>query len=171
MGRLAPDLYVHDAVVPRARLPEVIEKVCAIGDRFGLKLSNVFHAGDGNLHPNINFDRRDPAQLERVEAASTAIMQACIRAGGSITGEHGIGIDKLRYMPMLFDSDTLSAMRATRRAFDPHELSNPGKVVPIHACREWMAAPQLRRAEAAAGRPDAPAGRPDAAAMRPEVPT
>ncbi len=163
LGRISPDLVVQDAVVPRSVLPDILEEISAIAATHRVTVSNVFHAGDGNLHPNINFDRRDPAQLERVEAASTAIMQACIRAGGSITGEHGVGIDKLRYMPMLFDGDTLSAMRATRRAFDPHELSNPGKVVPIHACREWMAAPQVRRAEAAAGRPDA-------AAMRPEVP-
>jgi FAD/FMN-containing dehydrogenase len=147
LGRISPDLVVQDAVVPRSVLPDILEEISAIAAAHRVKVSNVFHAGDGNLHPNINFDRRDPDQLARVEAASTAIMQACIRAGGSITGEHGVGIDKLRYMPLLFDSDTLSAMRATRRAFDPHELSNPGKVVPVHACREWMAAPQVRRAE------------------------
>ncbi len=147
LGRISRDLVVQDAVVPRSALPDILEEISAIAAAHRVTVSNVFHAGDGNLHPNINFDSRDADQLERVEAASTAIMQACIRAGGSITGEHGVGMDKLRYMPMLFDSDTLSAMRAVRQAFDPHELSNPGKVVPIHACREWMAAAPLRRAE------------------------
>ncbi|MCZ6915918.1 MAG: FAD-binding protein [Gemmatimonadetes bacterium] len=147
LGRISRDLVVQDAVVPRSALPDILEEISSIAAAHRVTVSNVFHAGDGNLHPNINFDSRDPDQLERVEAASTAIMQACIRAGGSITGEHGVGMDKLRYMPMLFDSDTLSAMRAVRQAFDPHELSNPGKVVPIHACREWMAAAPLRRAE------------------------
>ena len=107
-------------------------------------MTNVFHAGDGNLHPNINFDGRDHAQVRKVEAASAAIMKACIDAGGSITGEHGVGIDKLRYMTSLFDPDTLAAMRATRRVFDPRELANPGKVVPVHSCREWWAASSTR---------------------------
>src|SRR2546421_577174 len=102
-----------------------------------LTVSNVFHAGDGNLHPNISFDGRTPGLRERVEAASAAIMTTCIAAGGTITGEHGIGLDKLRYMPLLFDGDSLAAMRAVRRVWDPEERVNPGKVVPIHACREW----------------------------------
>ena len=97
----------------------------------------MFHAGDGNLHPNISFDGRTPGLRERVEAASAAIMATCIAAGGTITGEHGIGLDKLRYMPLLFDGDSLAAMRAVRRVWDPEERVNPGKVVPIHACREW----------------------------------
>jgi FAD/FMN-containing dehydrogenase len=97
----------------------------------------VFHAGDGNLHPNISFDSRTPGLRERVEAASAEIMAACIAAGGTITGEHGIGLDKLRYMPLLFDGDSLAAMRAVRRVWDPEERVNPGKVVPVHACREW----------------------------------
>jgi len=97
----------------------------------------VFHAGDGNLHPNISFDGRTPGLRERVEAASAEIMATCIAAGGTITGEHGIGLDKLRYMPLLFDGDSLAAMRAVRRVWDPEERVNPGKVVPVHACREW----------------------------------
>lgn len=130
MGRLAPDLYVHDAVVPRSKLPEVIARVCEIGDRHGLKLSNVFHAGDGNLHPNISFDRRDPGELERVLAAGEEILRACIEAGGVITGEHGVGTEKRDFMPLLYGEADLEAMKRLRRAFDPHQRSNPGKILP-----------------------------------------
>jgi FAD/FMN-containing dehydrogenase len=105
----------------------------------------VFHAGDGNLHPNISFDRRDSAVAGRVRRACRDIMAACVAAGGSITGEHGVGNDKLDYMAWIFDPDTLGAMQAVRRAFDPSELANPGKVVPVHACREWSAVRSLRR--------------------------
>jgi glycolate oxidase subunit GlcD len=130
MGRLAPDLYVHDAVVPRARLPEVLEKVCAIGDRYRLTLSNVFHAGDGNLHPNISFDRRDPDELARVLAAGEEILRVCVEAGGVISGEHGIGTEKRDFMGLLFDEDDLDAMRRLRAAFDPDLVCNPGKIFP-----------------------------------------
>jgi len=130
MGRLAPDLYVHDAVVPRSRLPEVLEGVCAIGDRFGLKLSNVFHAGDGNLHPNISFDRRDPDELQRVFAAGAEILALCVAAGGAITGEHGIGIEKRDFMGLLFSEADLDAMRRLRSAFDPELRCNPNKLLP-----------------------------------------
>jgi glycolate oxidase subunit GlcD len=137
MGRLSRDLVVQDAVVPRSALPDVLETVAAVAARYGLVVSNVFHAGDGNLHPNISFDAADPGVRARVEAASAAIMDACIAAGGTITGEHGVGVDKLRYMSLVFDAESLAAMRAVRRAFDPTERVNPGKVVPVHACREW----------------------------------
>ena len=137
LGRLNADLLVQDAVVPRSALPDVLERIGAIAEEHGLEVSNVFHAGDGNLHPNLTFDRRRAGDLARVEHASEAIMRACIAAGGTITGEHGVGSDKLRYMAMLFDGDTLGAMRAVRRAFDPLERANPGKVVPIHQCNEW----------------------------------
>jgi glycolate oxidase subunit GlcD len=130
MGRLAPDLYVHDAVVPRAKLPEVLERVCAIGDRHGLTLSNVFHAGDGNLHPNISFDRRDPGELDRVLAAGEEILRACVEAGGVITGEHGVGTEKRDFMALLFGEADLEAMKRLRRAFDPEQRSNPGKILP-----------------------------------------
>jgi FAD/FMN-containing dehydrogenase len=130
MGRLAPDLYVHDAVVPRTRLPEVLEAVCGIGDRYGLKLSNVFHAGDGNLHPNISFDRRDPDELQRVIAAGEEILRVCVDAGGVITGEHGIGTEKRDYMGLLFDDDDLDAMKRLRDAFNPDGACNPGKIIP-----------------------------------------
>ena len=144
MGRIAPDLAVQDAVVPRSVLPDIMDRIAEIRDRHGLSISNVFHAGDGNLHPNISFDRRDPQLAERVHVACREIMAACVEAGGSITGEHGVGSDKLDYMPWIFDAETLGAMRAVRRVFDPAELANPGKVVPFHACREWRAAPAAR---------------------------
>jgi glycolate oxidase subunit GlcD len=130
MGRLAPDLYVHDAVVPRARLPEVLQRVCDVGDRFGLRLSNVFHAGDGNLHPNISFDRRDPDELRRVLAAGVEILEICVAVGGVISGEHGIGTEKRDFMHLLFDEDDLDAMRRLRSTFDPDGVCNPGKVFP-----------------------------------------
>jgi FAD/FMN-containing dehydrogenase len=139
MGRIAPDLAVQDAVVPRSALPEIMDRIAEIRDRHSLSISNVFHAGDGNLHPNISFDRRDPDLVHRVHVACQEIMAACVAAGGSITGEHGVGSDKLDYMPWIFDPDTLGAMRAVRRVFDPTERANPGKVIPVHACREWAA--------------------------------
>ncbi len=140
LGRISPDLVVQDAVVPRSTLPDVLEEISAIAKRHDLVVSNVFHAGDGNLHPNLNFDRSNPDEFARVEQASAEIMEACVRAGGTITGEHGVGSDKIRYMTSIFDSDTLTAMRSLKLAFDPNEMANPGKVVPLHACREWKAA-------------------------------
>jgi glycolate oxidase subunit GlcD len=137
LGRLSRDLMVQDAVVPRSALPEILETIGAIGRRHGLTVSNVFHAGDGNLHPNISFDARVPGLQARVELASGEMMEACIAAGGTVTGEHGIGLDKLRYMSQIFDAESLAAMRSVRRVFDPAERANPGKVVPVHACREW----------------------------------
>ncbi len=130
MGRLAPDLYVHDAVVPRAKLPEVIAQVCEIADRHRLRLSNVFHAGDGNLHPNISFDRRDEDELGRVIQAGGEILAACVAAGGVITGEHGVGVEKRDYLPLVFSEADLDAMRRLRAAFDPDLVCNPGKAFP-----------------------------------------
>ncbi|MFL5447476.1 MAG: FAD-binding oxidoreductase [Gemmatimonadales bacterium] len=145
MGRIAPDLAVQDAVVPRSVLPAIMDQIEGIRRHYDLTISNVFHAGDGNLHPNISFDRRDPAVAARVRAACRDIMAACVAVGGSITGEHGVGNDKLDYMPWIFDSETLAAMQAVRRAFDPAELANPGKVVPVHACREWSVVRSTRQ--------------------------
>jgi glycolate oxidase subunit GlcD len=139
MGRVAPDLAVQDAVVPRSRLPDVLDEVAAIGRRHDLLVSNVFHAGDGNLHPNISFDRRDATRATRVHHALSDIMAACVAVGGTLTGEHGVGSDKRDYMPMVFDAVTLDAMCQVRRVFDPAERANPGKVLPVHACREWRA--------------------------------
>ncbi|MFW6200097.1 MAG: FAD-linked oxidase C-terminal domain-containing protein, partial [Gemmatimonadota bacterium] len=133
MGRIAPDLMVQDATVPRSRLPEVLAQISEIGRRYGLNVANVFHAGDGNLHPNLLFDRQDEEEVRRVEAASKEIMRACVEAGGTITGEHGVGVDKRGYMPLIYGPDTLGAMREIRRVFDPRGLCNPGKVLPDEA--------------------------------------
>ncbi|MEE3329123.1 MAG: FAD-linked oxidase C-terminal domain-containing protein [Myxococcota bacterium] len=137
MGRLAPDLYVHDAVVPRARLPEVLEGICEIGDRYSLTLSNIFHAGDGNLHPNISYDRRDEEELKRVIAAGKEMLELCVKVGGVLTGEHGVGIEKRDYMGLLFDDADLSAMLRLRNTFNPDGFCNPGKLIPTpRACTE-----------------------------------
>ncbi len=129
-GRLAPDLVVQDATVPRTKLPDALHRVSEIGARYGLTIANVFHAGDGNLHPKILFDRRNEDQLARVEAASREIMEACVSLGGTITGEHGVGVDKRKYMSLVHGPDELAVMAAVKGAFDPDGLLNPGKVLP-----------------------------------------
>jgi glycolate oxidase subunit GlcD len=137
MGRLAPDLYVQDAVVPRSKLPEVLVQVCAICDELGLKLANVFHAGEGNLHPNICYDGRDPGEVEKVIEAGRRIMKVCLEAGGALSGEHGIGLEKQEFMPWLFSADDLETMSRVRAVFNPRGLLNPGKVLPSpRACVE-----------------------------------
>jgi glycolate oxidase subunit GlcD len=157
MGRISPHLVVQDAVVPRTKLPVILEQIHEIGERYRVNVCNVFHAGDGNLHPNIPYDAHDPDESARVHSAMREIMLACISAGGSITGEHGVGMDKLPYMDQLFTKDTLSAMCDLRDVFDPQRRANPGKVVPMHSCREWHAAPSARAALPSAGRRGVPA--------------
>ena len=130
MGRISPDLRIQDAVVPRSALPDILEHVDQIAAKYNLSICNVFHAGDGNLHPNINLDSSDPEQADRVERASAEIMKACIEAGGTISGEHGVGTEKLHLMHLVFDAPTLGVLRDVRRVFDPYEHSNPGKAVP-----------------------------------------
>jgi len=130
MGRLAPDLYVHDAVVPRSALPVVLEKVCEIGDRYGLTLSNVFHAGDGNLHPHVLFDANDPAAQADALEVWHRILRMCIDYGGTISGEHGVGIEKRPMMAELFAAGDLAVMERVRGAFDPDRRLNPGKILP-----------------------------------------
>ena len=137
MGRLAPDVLVQDAVVPRSKLPQVLSACYRIAAENGLRLCNTFHAGDGNLHPTIPFDRRNPGEVERVEAASKAMMRACVEAGGTITGEHGVGIDKREYMEMIFGDGEMEMMCAVRRIFDPLGMANPAKILPVRVCREW----------------------------------
>jgi glycolate oxidase subunit GlcD len=137
MGRVNTDLYVLDGVVPRTRLEAVLEQVYAIAERHRITLANVFHAGDGNLHPNIAYDGRDPDEKARVLAAGREILQACVDAGGSISGEHGIGIEKSEFLPMLFSEDDIELQVDIRRAVDPRELSNPCKLFPdSRACVE-----------------------------------
>jgi glycolate oxidase subunit GlcD len=131
MGRIAPDLYVSDVVVPRTRLREVVGKATDICRAKGLKLANVFHAGDGNLHPNISYDRRDPEQLRLVQEAGDAIMKLCVEAGGTLTGEHGIGLEKREAMHLVFTAEDLAAMAAVRGAWDSSGRMNPGKLLPV----------------------------------------
>ncbi len=142
MGRLAPHYYVQDGVVPRSRLPEIMREVAAISTRFGLRIANVFHAGDGNLHPNILFDMRTPGELDRVIEASDAILRACVAAGGSITGEHGVGLEKRNSITLLFSQQDLDAMAKVRKAFDPDGRFNPAKVFPTPiTCAEMRLVP------------------------------
>ena len=144
MGRISPHLVVQDAVVPRSRLAELLDSIAAIGEKHRVRICNVFHAGDGNLHPNIPYDAHDADESARVHAAMREIMATCIAAGGTITGEHGVGLDKLEYMEQLFTADTLDAMCSLRDVFDPARRANPGKTVPVRSCREWHAAVSAR---------------------------
>jgi glycolate oxidase len=146
MGRLSPDYYVQDGVIPRTRLPDILRLVKEAGVRHRLRVANVFHAGDGNLHPLILFDSRlGPDELERAKAAGLEILTACVEAGGSITGEHGVGMEKNCYMPLQFRPADLAAMRRVKDAFDPDGLMNPGKVFPTPSrCREFAFAATAR---------------------------
>ncbi|HKE85500.1 MAG TPA: FAD-linked oxidase C-terminal domain-containing protein [Vicinamibacterales bacterium] len=130
MGRVSPNYYVQDGVVPRTRLPEVLARIRQLDERSGLRIGNVFHAGDGNLHPLICYDERIPGQSALAEEVAREILTYCIEAGGSITGEHGVGADKRDYMPRMFSQDDLDVMQQMRDAIDPRRLCNPGKVLP-----------------------------------------
>jgi glycolate oxidase len=142
LGILAPNYYVQDGVVPRSRLPEIMKQVADISRQHGLRIANVFHAGDGNLHPNILFDMRTPGELDRVIEAGAAIVRACIALGGSITGEHGIGLEKKAYIGLLFNAQDLEAMVRVRRAFDPDGRFNPAKLFPTPiTCAEMRRQP------------------------------
>lgn len=130
LGRLAPDVFVQDAAVPRSALPDLLPRFVEIARRHDLRLANFFHAGDGNVHPNLLFDRRDADQVARVRAAGAEIMSLCVEAGGTITGEHGVGADKIRHMELVFGSAELGILRTIRRATDPAELAGRGKLLP-----------------------------------------
>ena len=147
MGRIAPHLVVQDAVVPRTKLTALLAQIAEVGQRHRVRVCNVFHAGDGNLHPNIPYDAANADESARVHLAMQEIIQACIDAGGTITGEHGVGLDKLAYMDRLFTPDTLGAMCRLREVFDPERRANPGKVVPVRFCREWKAPARSRTAD------------------------
>ena len=129
VGRISPDYIVQDGVIPRTALPEVLRRIADLSSG-GVRVANVFHAGDGNLHPLVLFDDAVPGQAEEAEIVSGAILDLCIEHGGSITGEHGVGMDKSKYMPRMYTEDDLDTMQMLRCAFDPHHLSNPGKVFP-----------------------------------------
>jgi len=130
MGRIAPNYYVQDGVIPRTRLGEVLERIASLGREYDLVVANVFHAGDGNLHPLVCYDGSAPGEAERAEECAGLILQACLDAGGSITGEHGVGIDKKRYMTGMFSDDDLAVFQRLRCSFDPEQRANPGKVMP-----------------------------------------
>jgi glycolate oxidase len=130
MGRISASYYVQDGVVPRTRLPEVLRRMRELGSEYGLRIASVFHAGDGNLHPLVLYDDRNPGEAKLAEKLATAILDICIDAGGSLTGEHGVGVDKACSMPKLFGPNDLEAMQRLRAAFDPDGIANPGKVFP-----------------------------------------
>ncbi len=130
VAQAAPDYYLHDTVVPRTRLVEVMERLYEIAERYDILMLNVFHAGDGNLHPLMAFDGREPGVLERVTAAGDEIVRMSIAVGGSLSGEHGIGLEKAKFMPEVFDAVSLDAQARLREAFDPEGAMNPGKVLP-----------------------------------------
>ena len=130
VGRLRPNYLVNDGTVPRTKLPETLARVIAIGEKYNLPIANVFHAGDGNLHPLILFDERDPDEFARVHKVANEIMKVCVEMGGTISGEHGIGVEKLEGMSLIFSDRDLAAMNRVKAAFDPIERYNPGKALP-----------------------------------------
>ncbi len=130
VGRLAPNYATQDGVVPRTRLPDILRVIHAVAERHGLAIGNVFHAGDGNIHPIVLYDERVPGQVQHAIDAGREILTACVELGGSLTGEHGIGVEKMGEMPLLFSPNDLMAMAELRRVFDPDTRSNPGKVIP-----------------------------------------
>ena len=130
MGRISTTYYVQDSVLPRTRLPEVLRLIDELSAEYGMQVANVFHAGDGNLHPLVCYDGSTTGEAERAEELAGRIVKACVDAGGSITGEHGVGIDKKHYMPSMFSEPDLDAFQRLRCSFDPDGLANPGKVMP-----------------------------------------
>jgi len=146
VGRLAPSYCTQDGVVPRTRVPDILRTIAAAGERHRLRIGNVFHAGDGNIHPILLFDERDPDEVKRVLAAGREILEACVALGGSVTGEHGIGVEKIAQMPLLFAPDDLLAMVRLRAVFDPEQRANPHKIFPdAKVCVETRA-PRRRAA-------------------------
>lgn len=137
VGRIAPDYYCMDGTIPRRRLPEVLRRMDAMAEHYGLQVANVFHAGDGNLHPLILYDANQPGQLEKAEAFGNDILRLCVEVGGVLTGEHGVGVEKRDLMPEMFSPTDLAHQQRVKCAFDPKLLLNPGKVFPtLHRCAE-----------------------------------
>jgi glycolate oxidase len=133
IGRLSPTFCTQDGVVPRTKLPHILRVIMQIGTKYNLRIANVFHAGDGNIHPILLFDERDPEQVKRVLLASHEILDECIAVGGSVTGEHGIGVEKMEFMPKLFSPEDLAAMVALRSVFNPDGRCSPKKMLPTGA--------------------------------------
>src|ERR671931_276146 len=152
MGRVAPNYFVQDGVIPRTKLPDVLERIDELGREYGLSVANVFHAGDGNLHPLVCYDGAVEGEAARAEELSGRILDVCLEAGGSITGEHGVGVDKKRHMPKMFGESDLDAFQRLRCAFDPAGLANPGKVMPTpRLCGEVPGPYRQHPLEAAGG--------------------
>jgi glycolate oxidase len=155
VGRLSPDYYCMDGTIPRRQLPRVLKKIAELSAEYGLRVANVFHAGDGNMHPLILFDANEPEQMARVEAFGGRILELCVAVGGSITGEHGVGREKINQMCAQFNSDELRLFHAVKAAFDPQRLLNPGKNIPtlqrcaafgaLHIHRGQLPFPELER--------------------------
>ncbi len=140
IGRLAPDYYCMDGTIPRGQLPQVLRRIGALSLEYGLAVANVFHAGDGNLHPLILFDANRPGEIERAEVFGGKILELCVEVGGTITGEHGVGLEKIQQMCAQFSPPELARFHDVKAAFDPRRLLNPGKAVPeLHRCAEWGA--------------------------------
>ena len=140
VGRISPDYYCMDGTIPRRELPGVLRGIAELSAEYGLRVANVFHAGDGNMHPLILFDANQPGELERAEAVGGKILELCVKVGGSITGEHGVGREKINQMCAQFNSDELTLFHAVKAAFDPKGLLNPGKNIPtLHRCAEFGA--------------------------------
>ncbi len=138
VGRISPDYYCMDGTIPRRELPGVLKGISDLSEQFGLRVANVFHAGDGNMHPLILFDANQPGELERAEDLGGKILELCVKVGGSITGEHGVGREKINQMCSQFNADELTLFHAVKAAFDPSGLLNPGKNIPtLHRCAEF----------------------------------
>jgi glycolate oxidase len=140
MGRLSPDYYCMDGTIPRKHLAQVLNRIEALSQDYGLPICNVFHAGDGNLHPLILYDANKPGELERAEELGGLILETCVAVGGTITGEHGVGMEKINQMCVQFNSQELEQFHRVKAAFDPAGLLNPGKAIPtLHRCAEFGA--------------------------------
>jgi glycolate oxidase len=137
VGRISPDYYCMDGTIPRRALPQVLTRISELSQKYGLAVANVFHAGDGNLHPLILYDANRPGELEAAERFGGEILELCVAVGGTITGEHGVGVEKINQMCVQYQSDELTQFHAIKAAFDPEGLLNPGKAVPtLHRCAE-----------------------------------
>jgi glycolate oxidase len=137
VGRISPDYYCMDGTIPRAKLPLVLNRMKEFSEKYGLRVANVFHAGDGNLHPLILYDANKPGELERAEEFGADILRLCVEVGGVLTGEHGVGVEKRDLMPVMFSETDLAHQQRVKCAFDDKSLLNPGKVFPtLHRCAE-----------------------------------
>ena len=138
VGQISPDYYCMDGTIPRGELPEVLQKISDMQEKYGLQCANVFHAGDGNLHPLIMFDGNDPVQADKAQQYGSEILTTCVEHGGTITGEHGVGVEKINEMCVQFPGEELTQFHALKQAFDAKELMNPGKAIPtLNRCAEF----------------------------------